>query len=221
MREPSMTADRLSTFSDGVIAVIITIMVLELKAPDGSALADLLPLWPTAISYAVSYLFIAIIWVNHHHLLRFVRQPTPRLIWLNFVHLFAVSLLPFATAWVARSHLAPAPVALYAAIFFLVDLAYLAFERAVFAQADCSSMPDRLRKHAQTRTLVAIAIFAGAAVASPFMPLPGFGLVCCALILYLSPEAINRRAALLSGAEAAPAGQNAQPPGNHNLQNII
>jgi uncharacterized membrane protein len=191
MREKTISADRLGAFSDGVIAVIITVMVLELKAPDGSHLADLLPLWPTAISYGVSYLFIAIIWVNHHHLMHFVHQVTPRLIWLNFAHLFVVSLLPFTTAWVARSHMAPVPVALYAAIFLLVDLAYLVFEREVLAQADQAAMPDRIRKRVQRRTRLAVAVFATGAIVAPFMPLSGFGIVCAALLLYLSPEAIN------------------------------
>ncbi len=100
-----------------VIAVIITIMVLELKAPEENAtFSALLPLWSTAVSYAISYLFIAIIWLNHHHLLRFVKDVTPALIWVNFVHLFFVSLVPFATAWIARTHLASAPVVVYAAI---------------------------------------------------------------------------------------------------------
>jgi uncharacterized membrane protein len=193
MREQSASADRLGLFSDAVIAVIITIMVLELKAPEGARLADLLPLWPTAISYVVSYLFIAIIWVNHHHLMRFVHHPTPRLIWLNFVHLFFVSLIPFATAWVARSEMAPVPVALYAAIFLLVDVAYLVFEREVLAQADELVMPDRIRKRAQRRTLLAVLLFATGAVVAPFMPLLGFGIVCAALLLYLSPEAIHKQ----------------------------
>jgi uncharacterized membrane protein len=78
--------------------VIVTIMVLELKAPDQSGFPDLWPLWPTAISYVVSYLFIAIIWINHHYLGRLVGPPTLGLIWINFVHLVMVSLLPFATA---------------------------------------------------------------------------------------------------------------------------
>lgn len=190
MRESSMSADRLGAFSDAVIAVIITVMVLELKAPDGSEIADLLPLWPTAISYVVSYLFIAIIWVNHHHLLHFVRHPTPRLIWLNFVHLFLVSLLPFATAWVARSHMAPAPVTVYASLFLAIDLAFLAFERAVLAQADRALISEPARKRALRRTLLAVAVFAAGAVTGPFTPMIGFGIICCALLLYLSPEVV-------------------------------
>ena|SRR5919107_1249306 len=117
MHKEKITADRLAAFSDAVFAVIVTVMVLELKAPDEPAFSALWPLWPTAISYAVSYLFIAIIWVNHHHLMRFVGPPTLRLIWINFAHLFMVSLLPFATAWVARTRLASSPVAFYAGVF--------------------------------------------------------------------------------------------------------
>ena len=83
MREEKITADRLTTFSDAVFAVIVTVMVLKLKAPDQPAFSALGPLWPTAISYAVSYLFIAIIWINHHYLMRFVGPPTLGLIWIN------------------------------------------------------------------------------------------------------------------------------------------
>src|SRR5947208_13209100 len=123
-----VTAHRVAAFSYGVIAVIMTVMVLELKAPDNSALSDLWPLWPTVISYTVSYLFIAIIWINHHHLMWFVAgPPTLRLIWINFGHLFMVSFLPFATAWVARTRLASAPVAVYAALFVCVDISYAVF----------------------------------------------------------------------------------------------
>jgi hypothetical protein len=114
MREEKTTAARLTAFSDAVFAVIVTAMVLELKVPDQPAFSALWPLWPTAISYAVSYLFIAIIWINHYHLMRLVGPPALGLIWINFVHLFMVSLLPFATAWVARTRLASASVVLYA-----------------------------------------------------------------------------------------------------------
>ena len=109
MREEKKTADRLTSYSDAVFAVIVTVMVLELRAPDQPAFSALWPLWPTAISYAVSYLFIAIIWINHHYLVQFVGPPTLRLIWINFAHLFMVSLLPFATAWIARTGLASPP----------------------------------------------------------------------------------------------------------------
>lgn len=195
MNEQRTTADRLAAFSDAVMAVIITIMVLELKAPEDSTFESLLPLWPTAIGYAVSYFFIAIIWVNHHHLLRFVEKVTPRLIWINFAHLFAVSLLPFATAWMTRSDLAAVPVAVYAGIFVLVEVAYLVFEREVLAQADLSKLPDKARRLARRRSFAALAIFAAATLMSPVVPLLGFGLICCALVLYVRPEAVSDGAA--------------------------
>ena len=130
------TPERLGAFSDGVFAVIITIMVLDLRPPPQPTLGALLPLWSAGLSYVVSYLFIAIIWVNHHHLLRFAEHATLRLIWVNFAHLFMVSLVPFSTAWVADTRLAAVPVSVYAAVFVLVNLAYCAFVWEALAQAD-------------------------------------------------------------------------------------
>jgi uncharacterized membrane protein len=95
------TTHRLGSFSDGMFTVAMTIMVFQLKPPEFPKFAALLGLWPTGLSYFVSYWFIAIVWLNHHHLLRFFPHVTPRLIWINFVHLFMVSLVPFSTAWVA------------------------------------------------------------------------------------------------------------------------
>src|ERR1043166_8020615 len=159
MREAKDTADRLAAYSDAVFAVIVTIMVLELKAPDEPAFSTLWPLWPTAISYAVSYLFIAIIWINHHYLIRFVGPPTLRLIWINFAHLFLVSLLPFATAWVARTRLASSPVVFYAGLFVCIDVAYNVFGRDVLAHVDAAHVSGRARYRARFRSLVVLAMF--------------------------------------------------------------
>ncbi len=193
MREPAARADRLSTFSDAVIAVIITLMALELKAPENATLSSLLPLWPTAASYVVSYLFIAIIWVNHHHLLRFADCATSGLIWINFAHLFLVSLVPFATAWIAQTGFAAVPVAAYAALFVCVNIAYVLFERSVFAQADPGTFPEGARSRAKRRSFATLAIFASASLVALLLPAAGFVLVCCALILYLRPEAPGSR----------------------------
>lgn len=160
MPEERRSADRLAAFSDAVFAVIVTIMVLELKAPEAYTFSALWPLWPTAISYAVSYLFIAIIWINHHYLMRFVGPAALRLIWINFAHLFLVSLLPFATAWVADSRLASSPVALYAGLFVCIDIAYNLFEREVLAGADATQVTPRTRQLARRRSLVVLASFA-------------------------------------------------------------
>jgi uncharacterized membrane protein len=119
------TPERLSAFSDGVFAVLITVLVLELRPPELPTFEALLSLWPTWLSYAVSYLFIAVVWANHHHLMRYATEATPRLMWFNFAHLFSVSLLPLSTAWMAVSKLAPQPVAFYAAVFFLVNATYI------------------------------------------------------------------------------------------------
>jgi TMEM175 potassium channel family protein len=155
---PKETA-RLAAYSDAVFAVIVTIMVLELKAPDQTSFSVLWTLWPTAISYAVSYLFIAIIWINHNHLMRFVGHPTLGLIWINFAHLFLVSFLPFPTAWVARTRLASSPVAFYAGLFVCIDIAYNVFEREVLAHADATQVSAQTRRIARRRSLVVLAMF--------------------------------------------------------------
>ena len=193
MREEEASAHRLAAYSDAVFAVIVTVMVLELRAPDQPAFSALWPLWPTAISYAVSYLFIAIIWINHHYLMRFVGPPTLRLIWINFVHLFMVSLLPFATAWIARTRLASSPVVFYAALFVCVDIAYNFFEGAVLARAEAAHVPKRTRRMARRRSLVVLAIFTTAMLVALVAPRFGFGLICGALILHLRPEAPGSR----------------------------
>ena len=192
MREDQDTAHRFAAYSDAVFAVIVTIMVLELRAPEEASFAALWPLWPTVISYAVSYLFIAIIWINHHHLMRFVSAPTLGLVWTNFVHLFLVSLLPFATAWVARTHLASSPVAFYAGLFVCVDSAYNVFERHVLARAAATHVSERAKRTARRRSLGVLAIFAIAMLLAFVAPRVAFTLICCALLLHLRPDVTNR-----------------------------
>ena len=185
------TPERLAAFSDGVFAVIITIMVLDLRPPPQATLAALLPLWPTALSYAVSYLFIAIVWVNHHHLLRFAEHATPRLIWVNFAHLFMVSLVPFSTAWIADTKLAAVPVFVYAAVFVLVNLAYIPFEWHALASAPVEEISARTQRFAKIRSLFTLGTFVIAMLVALKFPSLGFGLICCALLVYLRPEALG------------------------------
>ena len=188
MGEEKDTADRLAAYSDAVFAVIVTIMVLELSAPDEPAFSALWPLWPTALSYAVSYLFIAIIWINHHYLMRLVGPPTLRLMWMNFVHLFLVSLLPFATAWIARTRLASPPVAFYAGLFVCIDIAYNVFEREVLSRAHGRLISERSRRLARRRSLVVLAMFTTATLVALVAPRLGFALICGALILHVRPD---------------------------------
>ena len=188
MSDTRTGSERLATFSDAVFAVIITIMVLDLKPPGEPTLRALLPLWPTFLSYLVSYLFIAIIWVNHHHLMRFAPHATARLIWWNFAHLFMISLVPVTTAWIAATRLAAAPVFVYALVFVLIEIAYLAFERTVLAQATERDFAPGLRKIVKVRSYLALMLFSTAAVVAFWAPYVGFGLVCCVLLIYLSPR---------------------------------
>jgi uncharacterized membrane protein len=119
-----MTRNRLEAFSDGVIAIIITIMVLELRPPHGVALADLGPLAPKLLGYVLSFAFLAIYWNNHHHLLHAVQRVDGRVLWANVHLLFWLSLVPFVTAWMGEHGAAPAPVAAYGAVLLLSAVAY-------------------------------------------------------------------------------------------------
>jgi uncharacterized membrane protein len=181
------TPERLSAFSDGVFAVLITVLVLELRPPEQPTFKALLSLWPTWLSYAVSYLFIAIVWINHHHLLRYATAATPRLMWSNFAHLFSVSLLPLSTAWMAVSELAPQPVAFYAAVFFLVNATYILLIWELIGSA--SAVPRKVRGIMRVRSIVTLCLFGVAAVVALKFPLVGLGICCCCLIFYLKPEA--------------------------------
>jgi len=192
MPENKETADRLNQYSDGVFAVIVTIMVLALRAPDQASFVDLWPLWPTAVSYAVSYLFIAIVWINHHYLMRFVGAPTLRLIWINFAHLFLVSLLPFATSWIARTRMASAPTAFYAGLFVSIDIAYILFEREVLTHTDSTQVSGGTRDMARRRSITVLASFTAAMVLAFFAPRIAFSLICGALALHVRPEAAPR-----------------------------
>lgn len=191
MSQQSTTSERLATFSDAVFAVIITIMVLDLKPPTEPTLHALLPLWPTFLSYVVSYLFIAIIWVNHHHLMRFAPHATARLIWWNFAHLFMISLVPVTTSWIAATRLASAPVFVYALVFVFIEIAYLAFERTALLQASDRDFAPGLRRMVQIRSCLALALFCSAAIVAFWAPRVGFGLVCSVLLIYLSPRLPN------------------------------
>jgi uncharacterized membrane protein len=188
MPQEKETAHRLTASTDAVFAVIATVMVLELRAPAQPTFSALLPLWPTAVSYAVSYLFIAIIWLNHHYLLRFVGAPTLRLTWINFIHLFLVSLLPFATAWIARTRLASAPMTFYAGLFVCIDIAYNALEQNVLAHTDVETLSVRARRLARRRSLVVLTTFTIALLVAFVAPRLGFSLIFGALLLHLRPE---------------------------------
>jgi len=128
-----MPKGRMEAFSDGVIAVIITIMVLEMKSPHGTDLAALRPLIPVFLSYVLSFIYVGIYWNNHHHLLHAAEHVEGDVLWANLHLLFWLSLTPFATAWMGENHFAPWPVALYGAVLMLAGVAYFLLTRRLIA----------------------------------------------------------------------------------------
>jgi uncharacterized membrane protein len=134
-----MEKNRLEAFSDGVLAIIITIMVLELKVPQGADLATLKPLLPVFLSYMLSFIYVGIYWNNHHHLLKACRMVTGGIMWANLHLLFWLSLFPFATGWTGENHLAALPTALYGAVLLLAAVAYYLLQNLIIAGQGCDS----------------------------------------------------------------------------------
>ena len=126
-----MNKTRLEAFSDGVLAIIITIMILEIKIPHGSDWSELNPLIPVILSYIMSFLYIGIYWGNHHHLLYCVKEVSPGIIWSNFNLLFWLSLVPFATGWMGENHFAPNTVAVYGLILLMNGFAFTILQKQV------------------------------------------------------------------------------------------
>jgi uncharacterized membrane protein len=180
-----ITTERLNAFSDGVFAVLITVLVLELRPPAAPTYAALLALWPRWLSYAVSYLFIAIVWANHHYLMRYAKETTGRLLWFNFAHLFSMSLLPLSTAWMATSELAPQPVSFYAAVFFMVNVTYVALIWELKPARDARADVQRVLRW---RSLITLGLFGSAAILALWLPILGLAICISCLAVYLKPD---------------------------------
>ena len=142
-----MGKGRLEAFSDGVIAIIITIMVLEMKVPHGESLDSLLPLVPVFLSYVLSFVYVGIYWNNHHHMLHTCSRVSGPTLWANLHLLFWLSLFPFATGWMGENHFAPAPSALYGLVLLMAAIAYWVLQQAIIA----SEGPDAVLKKAVGR----------------------------------------------------------------------
>ena len=134
-----MEKNRLEAFSDGVLAIIITIMVLELKVPHGDGFAALKPLLPVFLSYVLSFLYVGIYWNNHHHLLKAVRRVNGAMMWANLHLLFWLSLFPFVTGWVGENQFTTAPTVLYGAVLLLAGIAYKILQTIIVAAEGCES----------------------------------------------------------------------------------
>ena len=142
-----MGTGRLEAFSDGVIAIIITIMVLEMKVPHGESLQALRPLLPISLSYVLSFVYVGIYWNNHHHMLHACRQASGAVLWANLHLLFWLSLFPFATGWMGENHFAQAPSALYGLVLLMAGIAYLMLQQTIIA----ADGPDSILKRAVGR----------------------------------------------------------------------
>ena len=135
-----MQKNRLEAFSDGVLAIIITIMVLELKVPHGVEWHDLRPLLPVFLSYVLSYTYLGIYWNNHHHLLHTIKHVSGGILWANLHLLFWLSLFPFATDWIGENHVAPIPTAVYGIILLMAAIAYYILQRCIIAKHGRNSL---------------------------------------------------------------------------------
>jgi uncharacterized membrane protein len=140
---PGMGKGRLEAFSDGVIAIIITIMVLEMKVPRGESFAALRPLLPVFLSYVLSFLYVGVYWNNHHHMLHATTRVTGSILWANLHLLFWLSLFPFATGWMGQNHFALPPSALYGFVLLMAGIAYFILQQAIIVS---QGPPSVLRK---------------------------------------------------------------------------
>ena len=142
-----MGKSRFEAFSDGVIAILITILVLELRVPSGERLEALGPVAPIFLSYVLSFLYLGIYWNNHHHMLHTVHRVTGSMLWANLHLLFWLSLVPFTTGWMGANHFAPAPTALYGAVLLMAAIAFFVLQRVIMA----AQGPDSLLRRAVGR----------------------------------------------------------------------
>ncbi len=182
-----MEKDRLLAFSDGVIAIIITIMVLELKAPHGADLATLAKLAPVFLSYVLSFIYVAIYWHNHHHLFHTVQHVDGALLWANTHLLFWLSLVPFATAWLGENHFAALPTAIYGVALLLPALAYYLLQTTIIRRQGPDSTLARAIGSDWKGRISPLLYLAGigAAFVAPWLALALYVLVA---IIWLVPD---------------------------------
>ena len=187
-----MTTGRVEAFSDGVIAIIITIMVLELRPPHDVTPAGLRPLLPVFGSYVMSYVYIGIYWSNHHHLLHAARHVDGKCLWANLHLLFWLSLVPFTTAWMGENHFATWPVALYGAVLLLAGIAYTILVRALLASPDNALLAAALGSDFKGKiSIVAYAVAIPLAFVHPLLSL--FIYILIAISWLIPDRRIERR----------------------------
>jgi uncharacterized membrane protein len=182
-----MGRGRLEAFSDGVLAIIITIMVLELKVPHGADLGALAPLLPVFLSYVLSFVYVGIYWSNHHHLLHAVRQVNGRVLWANLHLLFWLSLVPFVTGWMGENHFAAWPVALYGVVLLAAAVAYFILTRVLISHHGKDSvLAKALGKDFKGK--VSVVFYAAAILLSFLSPWLACGLYVVVAVMWLIPD---------------------------------
>ena len=182
-----MTKGRLEAFSDGVIAIIITIMVLELRPPEGARLENLEPLIPTFLSYLLSFALLGTWWNNHHHLLQAAKVIDARALWANLHLLFWLSLFPFGTAWVGQTSFAPIPVATYTGLLFMAGAAYYILVRAlIHAHGQPAAFAEAIGRDAKGK--ISSVLFAIAIPVALFAPLVSMLINVGVVAVWLVPD---------------------------------
>jgi uncharacterized membrane protein len=182
-----MTTGRLEAFSDGVIAIIITIMVLEMKVPHGGGLIDLAPLLPVFLSYVLSFVYVGIYWNNHHHMLHACSVVTGAILWANLHLLFWLSLFPFATGWMGENHFTAVPTALYGVVLLMAAIAYLVLQQAIIR----SQGQDSILKKAIGRDWkgkLSPVLYIVAIIAALSSPSIGQAVLVIAALIWLIPD---------------------------------
>ena len=182
-----MTKSRLEAFSDGVLAVIITIMVLELKAPEGDTLADLRPLIPGFLSYILSFIYVGIYWNNHHHMLQLSNKVNGSVLWSNLHLLFWLSLIPFTTNWMDESEFKSLPVAVYGGVLLMCGLAYVILEfRLIKAEGEHSKLAKAVAGDIKGK--MSVVLYAIAIAASFYRPWISLAIYALVAIMWFIPD---------------------------------
>lgn len=182
-----MGKTRLEAFSDGVIAIIITIMVLELKVPHGDTFESLLPLYPVFLSYLLSFVFLAIYWNNHHHMMHTCKKVTGSILWANIHLLFWLSLVPFATDWMGENHFTKVPIIVYGVDLFMAALAYYILQESIIrSHGKDSVLKQAVRNDWKGKT--SQLQYASAIVAAFWLPVISMGLYVVVALLWLIPD---------------------------------
>jgi uncharacterized membrane protein len=188
-----MNKGRVEAFSDGVLAIIITIMVLELKVPHEADLAALQPVFPVFLSYLLSFIYIGIYWSNHHHMLHAASKVTGGILWANLHLLFWLSLVPFVTAWMGENHFTTTPVALYGVVLLMAGVAYYILARALAAHHGPESRLA-LALGKDVKGIVSVVIYAVAIVLASFSPALAGALYVFVALMWLVPDRRMERA---------------------------